>query len=108
MLACTLFVGGVLAPLSHLVYMAVSDMYAPMHEAIDSEIHGACYKDIHDRHEACPYLTLFAAPLIGDLTQPVISLAYNPVVELLPNLPAIHRQLTFFQFHWIRGPPHNS
>ncbi|MXW32646.1 MAG: hypothetical protein F4Z62_06035 [Rhodothermaceae bacterium] len=108
LLTCILVVGGLLAPLSHLVYMAASDMYTPVHGSGHKTTQGECYKDAHDGHAACPYLMLFAVPLIGDLAQPITSPAYDPVAEPLLHLSSIQRQPTFSQFHLARGPPHNS
>lgn len=110
LLACVLVIGGLLAPLSHLVYMAVGDMYTPLHGAMSTHktVHSQCYESAHDRHAACPYLMLFAVPLTGDLAQPFAPPAYKPVAETLPSLSLAPQQTTFSKFHLARGPPCNS
>ena len=109
LLVCILVAGGLLAPLSHLVYMAASDMYVPVHGVASGHktTHGKCYQDAHDGHAACPYLMLFAVPLTGDLAQPTTSQAYDPIAETLFNLFSVPRQSTFSKFHLARGPPHS-
>lgn len=69
-----LVVGGVLAPLLHLGYMVASDRYAPFfahagghHETNAHQFAaGAHFQSEHDGHAACPYLELFATPLVGN------------------------------------------
>ena len=108
LLTCILVVGSLIAPFSHLVYMAASDMYTPVHGVNHMSANGDCYADPHHGHAACPYLLLFAVPLIGDLAQPITSPAYDPVAEPLLRFSLIQWQPTFAGFHLSRGPPHNS
>ena len=108
LLTGVLIVGGLLSPLTHLVYMAASDMYAPMHGASHKTAHGEGYQDAHEGHDACPYLALFAVPLIGDLAQPVTSPTYDPVAETLLQHTTTQWQPAPSKSHLARGPPHNS
>lgn len=106
-LVCVLVVGGIFAPLSHLVYMAATDMYMPLHGTTHADRYETCYKDVHDGHAACPYLTLFAVPLVGDLAQPITPPQYDPASEPLRILFSVQRPSTFLKFHLARGPPHH-
>ena len=106
-LTCILVTGGLFAPLSHLVYMAANDMYVPMHgTSHHGHEHEECYQDVHHGHEHCPYLALFAVPLVGDMARPVTSPVYDPVAEPLLHPFSVQQQPGPPELHLARGPPH--
>ncbi len=88
--------------------MAVTDMYTPVHGHTHSEVEGAYYQATHHDHASCPYLALFAVPLIGDIAQPTIAPDYFPAFESLLILSAVPHQQNVSKFHWARGPPPTS
>ncbi len=114
-----LTLGGVVAPLTHLIYMAVSDVYAPpeahaapahqSHQAHQS--HHAHHTDQahwqapHEGHIACPYLELFATPILGDTAQPTSALANDDRTAPLPESPQVTRRAALLFSYTVRGPP---
>ncbi len=108
LLASVLVGGSLLAPLSHMIYMAADGMFAAGHHPTRTEASGACLHDAHEAHSACPYLALFAVPLTGDLAEPVTFPEKDQTAEPLLNPPSIQRPTTFLKFHSARGPPHNA
>ena len=70
LLVSVLVGGSLLAPLSHLVYMAADGMFAAgHHHPIQMKMDGECLNEAHETHPECPYLTLFAVPLTGDVAE---------------------------------------
>ncbi len=107
-LLATLVLGGVVAPTSHFVYMALSDAYVPMHHAA----HGSADDEAAGLHPAsaphafCTYAALFAHPLPSMLgTRATVD---APSARSLSLLPA-HDRLHGGPAHALlpaRAPPH--
>lgn len=101
--------GGLLAPVTHLVYMEVSSAYAPMHAGSHETRHAPVdepYLQVaHEAHPACPYLALFATPLIGDLAQPLRSPTGDHSQAPLLEPSVVQWYSTLLYYHPVRGPP---
>ncbi len=119
LLLAVLTVGSVVAPLSHFVFMAVSDAHA-MPSTMDAMAHhghqhgshamampvqdGPAWHTEASAHELCTYADLFATPLAGDLSAPLVLLAdASASTLLLPPSAAPH--IAALLTEAARGPP---
>ena len=112
-----LTLGGVISPLTHLIYMAVSDVYAP---APSHSEHGHLSTDHataalpsdhpywqapHEGHLSCPYVDLFATPLLGDTAQPVAARGGDHRAASLQECSQVSRCAALLFSYTVRGPP---
>ncbi len=109
-----LTLGGVLSPLAHLSYMAVSDAYAPVssHSGGHHGAHaaslpsdGPALQAPHEGHVSCPYMELYATPLLGVSAQPVAVLAADCPVATLQECARVSRRASLLFSYTVRGPP---
>lgn len=107
-LLVVLTVGGLLAPLSHLVYMAVSDHYAPASAHAGRMAHANDHPGVQAPvvgHLSCPYLDLFATPLVGDTNTPLTVQGEATRVTVLRQAPYVIWHNTSTSPYEVRGPP---
>lgn len=109
LLVSVLVGGSLLAPLSHLIYMEADGMFAAgQHHAIQAEMDGVCLHDAHETHAECPYLTLFAVPLTGDVAELIALPSGDHAAEPLLDLLILQQKTAFLEFRSARDPPHNA
>jgi len=107
-------VGGVLGPTSHLLYMGISDAYAPM-RTMHADGHAASMPSHQEADpgpegeaqlepEPCLYLSLFKTLVlfVGQLAPPVLPARHTTGLSLLQQDLFLAAALPPF---FIRGPP---
>ena len=116
LLLSALTLGGVVSPLAHLSYMALSAAYAPFpshaehgqaaeHHAAALPSDGPAWQAPHDGHAACPYLELYGTPLPGVAAQSMDALSGDRPVAPLEGCVQIARRASFLFAYDVRGPP---
>lgn len=109
LLVSVLVGGSLLAPLSHLIYMAADGMFAAgHHHPIQMEMDGECVHEAHETHPECPYLTLFAVPLTGDVAELIALPSRDHSAEPLLKLLILQQTSAFLEFRSARDPPLNA
>ena len=106
-LLATLILGGVLAPLSHFVYMATADTavhHSEAHHQLPGADEGATLVEPTSNVEPCSYADLFATQMAGD-TPPAESFVAPDLVVNEFSEPSDVRSGLSFTTLTIRGPP---
>ena len=115
-LLSTIVVVGLLAPTSHLIYMYFGDSYSSQmqhsaHFCITLEVlsaDGTGATNVHlpaDQAYHCPYLILFATPLLADLVDEDAESTHSSPVEVKHHFKDGPFNSASFTSHGVRGPP---
>ena len=110
-LLTAIVVGGLLGPLSHLLFMvSVGAHEMPGEMVLHSDsVSGSAVQSSDDvEHASCPYLELYATVLAIDLVPETAANFTSPEWAVVPlPTPFVHRN-TSFNSNGVRGPPVES